>query len=177
MLYYNLVVYRNFIMKITTDLVSKFVDQDTVDNWSDTCIAKLTLAYDRNELPCLIVHDCAGCKVYSTKGFKYEIKLPNGRSGFNVNDLEESHGLEIYKHLNCEDYLPVEVIRQLILKDNKDYFWVLHQKTQAILCVVRIGRILSFYENKKLIENVCATDELTIQEFLDTKDLDLICPG
>jgi hypothetical protein len=164
-------------MKITTDLVSKFVDQDTVNDWSDTCSAKLTLAYDRNELPCLIVHHCAGCKVYSTSGFKYEIKLPNGRSNFNVNDLEATHGLEIYKDLKCEDFLPVEVIRQLILKNSKDYFWVIHQTNQTITCIVRIGTILSFYENKKLIKNIQKTDGLTIQEFLDTLDLDIICPG
>jgi hypothetical protein len=163
-------------MKITTDLVSKFVDQETVNNWSETCTSKLTIAYDRHEHPCLIVHDCWGCKVYSYDGFKFKINMPGNLPTFKLLDLD-THGLEIYKDLDDKDYFPTEIVGDLITKNTKDYFWIIHQKTQNIICVLRDGINLYFYENKEVVNQFQIQPDLSIQELLNFMDYDLICPG
>jgi hypothetical protein len=164
-------------LKTTTDLVSKFVNQEKIDNWGDTCTFKLTFAYLRNEQPCLLIHDGHECNIYTRQGFHSQVRPLQKNGWFDIKELEQTHGIEIYKALNAQDFLLPEQIRELILKNTKDYFWAFHQETQQVFCVVRDGDILSFHFNKILMDNWRVPSGLTVQEFLDMKNIEIICPG
>jgi hypothetical protein len=167
-------------MKTSTLLSTNFINNEDFTEWDNqTCGCDLLLAYDRNEQLHLMVYWSGGCKIYNQNGFKMEIKT-RVEPYFHPIHLEENFGYEVLQYLSLEAFLPGPVRAQLIYDKNLEYFWAIDSRPEfqtRSSCITFDGKTLKVYAATILLETWTVGQDQSVQDFLKTKNLSVICPG
>jgi hypothetical protein len=70
-----------------------------IKNWGKPTV---TLAYDRYDRACVVIHNTSGCKVFNIQGFDYEVNTKDKDTSFVLNEEAQNLGLDIYRELRCK---------------------------------------------------------------------------
>jgi hypothetical protein len=70
-----------------------------IKNWGKPTV---TLAYDRYDRACVVIHGTTGCKVFNVQGFDYEVNTKDSNTSFVLTDEAQNLGLDIYRDLRCK---------------------------------------------------------------------------